>query len=129
VPGPATLYAQALGVPIASAQLTIVTSIQPTVTLVAPSTGAVQYPVTNPGFAVYVHGEGFLAGGEVRAYIDNIAGSGVATAMVGNDGTFQCSFTWPQNLPTGSHSLLAVEQYSGQTIQATLLLTQEAALQ
>jgi len=129
LPGSATLSATAMGMQIAQVQLTIVSNVQPTLNLIAPATGAVQYPVANPGFAMFVHGEGFLGGGEVRLHIDNAAGSVVATAMVANDGTFTGIFTWPQNLHIGAHTILAVEQQSGKTVQATLNVTQQAAIQ
>ena len=128
VPGSATLNAEALGVPLASVQFTIVASVQPTLELIDPSSGTVQTPVAYPEFEVYARGEGFLPGGEAKVYIDKVAGTARITTPVLGDGTFKCQLQWPQNLPTGPHSLLAVEKYSGETIQASLIVTQEQAI-
>lgn len=128
VPGSATLNAEALGVPLASVQFTIVAGIQPTLDLIDPGSGAVQSPVVYPEIEVYVRGEGFLPSGEAKVYIDKVTGPPQAAGPVLGDGTFKCQLAWPQNLPTGPHSLLAVEKYSGETIQATLIVTQEHAL-
>lgn len=128
VPGSATLNAQALGVSLASVQFTIVASVQPTLVLIDHGSGAVQTPVVYPEFEVYARGEGFLPGGEAKVYIDKAVGTPQAAGPVLGDGTFKCQLQWPQNLPTGPHSLLAVEKFSGETIQATLIVTQEQAI-
>lgn len=129
VPGPAALQAQMLGAVVASIPLTIVTTVQPALNLYAPSTGAVQYPSVVQGLPVYVHGEGFAANHEVHLYIDNAASQSVGSKMVGADQTFDQSFPWPWTLLQGQHSVIAVEKYGGMTVQATLMVTQQATEQ
>jgi hypothetical protein len=77
-----------------------------------PQSALQTYPFT-------VQGSAFTANGMVSLYLDKATGQPLATATVGSNGSFQATLTLQA---AGSHSVIAVESLSGQSIQATLNL-------
>ena len=118
----ATLAAKGLGQQIASIDVSIVGKVQPTLYLVYQ--GQKTSPTVTPGFLnnISVHGEGFISSGTVLLHLNS---SAVASAIVSSDSTFTTSFTWPDNLATGDYTLSAVEEVSGKSATASLIVTQE----
>jgi hypothetical protein len=128
VPGPATLCAQILGQTVFCVPLTIVAEIRPLLRLVNPTTLTDLGTDVYSGNSLWVAGEGFTPQGLVSLYIDEIQNNpGLAQVGVGSQGTFICNLTWPALAP-GNHTLLAVETVQGETIQGSLIVTEEQPL-
>ncbi len=120
----ATLAAQVFGQIVASQPISIVGRVQALLVLVDPSTGTTGGTTVLPGYSVSVRGEGFTKSSQVWIYIDQAVGEGIQTAVVGNDGTFTATFTWPVTLNEGDHTLIAIG-LSFPAVEASLTLTQE----
>jgi hypothetical protein len=67
-----------------------------------------------------VQGSYFTPSGKVSIYLDSSSGQSLGTATVGSDGTFQMKVVMSN--VANNHTLLAIESFNGQLVQASMNL-------